>query len=277
MHEQLAAAGLAFNGPGSRAVHERAVGRAFLEILALPDTLPRTTLFRALSRAPLTDPATGERIPVARWERLSRAAGIVGGADWQIRLSQYLADRAAAVSAEQAKDDPQQSRIDQLAWDLAAATALRDFISALQARRSIGESATTWLDLAGWALDLFHDLIGRPDELLALPPEEQYAAAVIETALRGFGTLATVESTVGLTDLVQALDQELETARPRVGRFGEGIFVGPLSAAVGLDLDLVYIVGLSEDLYPGTDAGGPAAAGSGARSGGRTCWSARSA
>lgn len=36
-----------------------------------------------------------------------------------------------------------------------------------------------------------------------------------------------------------------------VGHFGDGVFVGPLSAATGLELDVVYLLGLSEDLYPG--------------------------
>ena len=44
---------------------------------------------------------------------------------------------------------------------------------------------------------------------------------------------------------------ELEAALPRVGRFGEGVFVGPVSAAVGLDADLVIVAGLTEDAYPG--------------------------
>ncbi|ANG86896.1 PD-(D/E)XK nuclease family protein [Microbacterium aurantiacum] len=51
-----------------------------------------------------------------------------------------------------------------------------------------------------------------------------------------------------LRDIVEA---ELEARVPRVGRFGEGVFVGPVSAAASLDVDLVWVVGLSEDLYPG--------------------------
>ena len=44
---------------------------------------------------------------------------------------------------------------------------------------------------------------------------------------------------------------ELESALPRVGRFGEGVLVAPVTHAIGLDLDVVYLVGLSEDLFPG--------------------------
>ena len=63
--------------------------------------------------------------------------------------------------------------------------------------------------------------------------------------------LEIVEASADLPRLAELLSQELQSARPRVGRFGEGVFVGPISAAVGLDLDMVYVIGLAEDTYPG--------------------------
>ena len=57
----------------------------------------------------------------------------------------------------------------------------------------------------------------------------------------------------------------LEAALPRVGRFGEGVLVAPLSAAIGLDVDAVFVVGLAEDSYPGPAGRGRAAARPGPR------------
>ena len=98
---------------------------------------------------------------------------------------------------------------------------------------------------------LFHDLYGEPGDLGRLPVEEQYAAAVVEGILRSLAGLATFESEAELASLVDVLALELESALPRVGRFGEGVFVGPVSAAVGMDLDAVFVVGLAEDGFPG--------------------------
>src|ERR687891_616547 len=48
----------------------------------------------------------------------------------------------------------------------------------------------------------------------------------------------------------RTLELELDADLGRVGRFGEGVLVGPLSFAVGLDLDLVVILGMAEGTLP---------------------------
>jgi ATP-dependent helicase/DNAse subunit B len=87
--------------------------------------------------------------------------------------------------------------------------------------------------------------------LTRLPPEEQYAAATVESTLRGLAGLDAFEQTADLRGLIDVLVAELESALPRVGRFGDGVLVAPMSAAIGLDVDVVYAVGLAEDSYPG--------------------------
>src|SRR5918996_981150 len=48
----------------------------------------------------------------------------------------------------------------------------------------------------------------------------------------------------------RTLELELDADLGRVGRFGEGVLVGPLSFAVGLDLDLVVVLGMAEGTLP---------------------------
>jgi hypothetical protein len=92
LHEQLGAAGIRVNGSGYRATDERAVGRFLLQLLALAEQgLPRAELFRALSGVPGRR-FDDERVPLARWERTSRTAGVVAGDDWDRWLSSYIAD-----------------------------------------------------------------------------------------------------------------------------------------------------------------------------------------
>jgi RecB family exonuclease len=48
----------------------------------------------------------------------------------------------------------------------------------------------------------------------------------------------------------RTLELELDADLGRVGRLGEGVLVGPLSYAVGLDLDLVIVLGMAEGTLP---------------------------
>ncbi|MEP7088481.1 MAG: PD-(D/E)XK nuclease family protein, partial [Nocardioidaceae bacterium] len=253
LHELLAGTGLRVNGLGTRSVEERAVARGFLGVLELARRrLPRGETFAAMAEAPTSDLAGGS-VKVGRWERVSRLAGIVGGAaeDWQPKLGRYVADQRTVIEEQEQSPDPWLGRLEAAKRELEAAEELGAFIGRLDARLVDGVAHTTWGGLSTWALVLFHDLYGGPDSLQRLPLEEQHAAAVVESTLGSLAALDAFEATVTLTGLVEVLSLELGSALPRVGRFGEGVFVGPVSAAVGLDLDAVFVVGLAEDGYPG--------------------------
>jgi RecB family exonuclease len=84
-----------------------------------------------------------------------------------------------------------------------------------------------------------------------MPLEEQYAAGTIERTLSGLAALEDTGSTPTIAGLQEVLALELEAALPRVGRFGEGVLVAPVTHAIGLDCDVIYLVGLCEDLFPG--------------------------
>lgn len=251
LHEQLGAAGLIVNGPATRAVHERALARGFLAVLELAESqLPRAATFTALAEAPASHLA-GDTVKVARWERVSRLAGIVGRGDWAAKLDAYIADQRAVIAEQEESPDPRLGRAEAARREIASAEELQGFIARLDERLMTGARQRTWTGLSAWAGELFHDLYGTPKSLQKLPPEEQYAAAVVESSLRSLASLDAFEPMADLVGLREVLSLELESALPRVGRFGEGLFVGPVSAAVGLDLDTVFVVGLAEDGYPG--------------------------
>ena len=239
------------NGSGPRAVNDRAVARTLLEVLALADNdVPRADLFRALANAPTHD-FTGERIPISRWERTSRSAGIVAGDDWTTRIDGLIANEKATIATEHASDDPRDWLIGRATRAIETATALQSFATTLRGELEAARQLDTWESLAAWCRSLFASLVGQDKDLLKLPPEEQYAAATITRTLDGLAGLDTVDPSASFQALREVLDLELSSALPRVGRFGEGVLVAPLSASIGLDLDVVYVVGLSEDVYPG--------------------------
>ena len=79
---------------------------------------------------------------------------------------------------------------------------------------------------------------------------EQKAAERVERALDRLSTLDAVEESVDLAVFTRTLELELESDLGRVGRMGEGVLVGPVGMGVGLDLDLVVVLGLAEGLFP---------------------------
>jgi RecB family exonuclease len=155
------------------------------------------------------------------------------------------------VATERESDDPYQSRIDAYQRDLDTVAGLVAFATTLRDRLRAGLGLHTWSALSSWARELFSSLYGDAAALAQMPPEEQSAAVTVQRVLQGLADLDAFEPTADLRGLVDVLTLELESALPRVGRFGEGVLVSPLSAAVGLDVDVLYVVGLAEDSYPG--------------------------
>ena len=250
LHEHLGSAGISTNGPGVRPVNERAVSRLLLGLLETGRTgFRRADVLRTLGEVGARDFA-GEPISVSRWERISREAGVIAGEHWHTRLTTYLHAQEATIRAERAKDEPAESAIARAERNRDTATALAEFMNELREWFNAISDPRTWDDLAAWARGLLHSLI-PPDDLAAMPLDEQYAASIIERTLSGLAALDKTGTTPTVESLEEVLGLELDSALPRVGRFGEGVLVAPVSHAIGLDLDLVYLVGLSEDLFPG--------------------------
>jgi ATP-dependent helicase/nuclease subunit B len=82
------------------------------------------------------------------------------------------------------------------------------------------------------------------------PDDERRAAEKTDAALDRLATLDAVDAEAQLDVFRRTLELELDADLGRVGRFGEGVLVGPLSYAIGLDLDLVVILGLAEGTLP---------------------------
>src|SRR5699024_7321534 len=180
-------------------------------------------------------------IPLARWERTSRLAGVVRGDDWDVRLGELIDSEQTRIERIREDEDPAQWQIDRAQTTIDSATGLRAFIAELRSRLQQGAGLTSWAGLSSWVLDLFHTLIAEPVNLLSLPAEEQHAAARVELTLTGLADLDTFGQPASLRALRDVLDLELSTALPRVGTFGTGVFVAPLASAVGLDADAVYV------------------------------------
>lgn len=248
VHEQLDAAGILSNGASVVPLSARMAGRTLLGLLGLNDRgARRQDVFAWLASAPIVH--RGRWAPVNEWERLSREAAVVAGrSDWDDRLLHR------AVELEQEADsleaDPSEWRGQRLRDRAASARELRSFVLALLDELA-ERGPRTWGEHASWARELLARVLGRPQRRRDWPEVEAKAAERVDVALARLGALDAVEGSVGIEVFTRTLRLELDADLGRVGRFGQGVLVGSVAMGIGLDLDLVIVLGLAEGTFPG--------------------------
>jgi RecB family exonuclease len=253
--DHLAAAGITWHGSGVAPLAERSVARGVLGLLALADDgLRRDAVFAWMAGTRVVR-LDGTPVPSQRWERISRLAGVVEEGDWNPRLT-GLADslRADAAKAQESVDNGD----DTVAWlierntnEAARCDELREFIDELRDRLAEIRAATSWSVMGDWIEAARREILGLADEATNLADGELLALLRIRSHARGLALLDDVDPVARLRDLRDGLEQLLTDEVPAHGRPGDGVFVGPVSAASGVLADRVFVVGLADDIYPG--------------------------
>ncbi len=209
-------------------------------------------MFAWLSAAPML--AGDHWAPTTAWERISRDAAVIAGrVDWDIHLEQHAqAAELQAQAADQDDDEPD--------WvaERARATAgrarhLRTFVlRVIDDLQRADAEPRPWSTHAAWAQGWLTRLLGPTARREEWPADERKAAERVEVALERLGALDGVEGPVRLDVFVRTLEVEFDSDLGRVGRFGDGVLVGSVEMGIGLDLDLVVILGLAEGSFPAT-------------------------
>lgn len=247
LEQQLSAASLPANGPSRLRLAETAAGRTLLAALSLPSQQWRRDRVLALvSGAPVRQ-QDGPARP-ATWERLSRQAGVVAGlADWQVKLAAYAAAGRKQAAARPELDVVGRARLER---DAADSEELARFVEQLAVAVRRVHDAEGWASRSEAAAALLRQLLGHGNQRRFWPEAEQAAAERVEDALVRLAALDELEANPSMTTFQRALSAELDVSRDRNGRFGHGVWYGPLVAAVGHDLDAVFVLGCAEGLCP---------------------------
>jgi ATP-dependent helicase/nuclease subunit B len=261
VHEHLAAAGVPRNGAAVRPLAGSVAGRALLDLLALADHDFRRADVVALLGRSASESGSSRRAPAAEWQRVSRQAGVVAGrGQWSQRLDRLAVefDRRAG-DIEVAGTDPfdeggTERRREAVVRLQRRAQRVRDMVSIIVGLiDDLADAAAApqpWSTRVRWLRGLAARLLGGPGRFAEWPPDEQRAADRVEAALERLASLDGIDDPPSLDVFRRTLELELDADLGRVGRFGEGVLVGPLSFAVGLDLDLVIVLGMAEGTLP---------------------------
>ena len=247
--EQLGAAGIPHNGPPTTRLADTVAGRTLLGALGLAASgWGRSDVLALLSGGPLRH--DGRLAPSGRWDELSRDAGVVGGRhDWQVKLAAHAAQLRERRDQLGGTGSPD-ARSDRLASGADDADGLASFVERLAHELEDLDAAPSWAARSDAARALLASLLGPEHLRTGWPDPELDAASRVDEALARLVVLDEVEPRPSAVAFEQAVRSELEARAGRVGRFGQGVLVAPLAAAVGLDLDAVLIVGMVEGTCP---------------------------
>ena len=242
VEHHLDAAGLPWNGRPGTLVTERLVPRFVLDLLDVDRRdLRRSDLFDLLADIPTRDD-DGQVVPLARWDRVAREAGVNRAEHWQPRLSRFAA--AARARAERSHE-PQPHAL----RDADAAEQLATFVATLQRQLGHPKATRAWSEWADWCDQQISWRIGN--RLLdRLDEAERLAYDHTTRVLDRLRHLDAVGSPVRRGEFRAVFAAEFEVAPGRLGRIGTGVTIGSLTGAVGLDSDLVIVLGAADGLLP---------------------------
>ncbi len=233
LHQALAAAGVAANGPETRRLDRSVAGSTLLGLLDLAASdWTRHDVMTWLAGAPVVAGPDRGRVPVSRWDSLSSEAGVVRGASqWGERLGN-LATRHAASASE--------------------AEALAAFVDHL-VKAAVTPSGS-WTTRATWAVDLLDQYL-HPDHE-DWPADEVAAREQVRGAVLALGELDAVSERADHGAFQRAVrtvleETGLDTSELPDGGFGDGVFVAPFGRARGLRFGDVFLVGMADALVPG--------------------------
>lgn len=253
LHEHAEAAGMPVSGAATSTLAGTVPGRtllAALDLMASPE-LHRDALVDWLSAAPVLHP-DGHRVPAARWDLLTRAAGVVSGdtAAWRHRLESHLEREENRPRRGSADVDPDVVE-ERHARRRADVQRLLGLLAWLDEVRGGLERSSTWSTVATTLRSFLHDALGPESRWTSWPQEHADAGRRVGDAIDRLASLDEIEPRPGLVAVRRALAAELDTSTGRTADLGRGLVVAPLHHVVGLDLDVVIVVGTAEGTLPG--------------------------
>lgn len=248
--ELLESAGIPWNGPSARRLADSVAGRVLVGAVDLTAAdFARDAVAAWWNAGPILD-VGGRRLPGARWDLVSRAAGVVGGAEqWRARLGRRHEELDRELSAARADDDTPEWLLGRIERDRGHVERLNAFVEDLLVRAQ-PPAPPTWSGMAEWAAGLLDHYLGGEGRRADWPEDELDAARRVDAVLHELGSLDAAGAGVDLPRFRAALDLALTASAGHHGRFGTGLFVGPLGVGGTARFETVAVVGATEGSLP---------------------------
>ena len=249
--EQFRAASVPFNGPGVRTLAQTVTGRTLFGLFRIRESgFRRDVLADWLCSAPVLEERDGAPAPAQRWDLISRSAGIVRGVEqWRDRLARYVRSLRSERENLEERENASEGKLRHIDSEIGHVERLAHFIDGLAVDLAY-TGPPTWPGFAAWARGMVERYLGGEGHRRDWPEDEIEAHRSVMAGLEALGELAAVRSQIDEPTFRRALERDLEASAGRVGRFGEGVFIGRLADARGCEFDLAFVLGMSEGLLP---------------------------
>lgn len=249
--EELQAAGIPVAGPSPSPLAMSPAGKTLTGLLNLAESdLPRGEFMSWLTGCPVRTPADqiAERFNPSHWDAISKKAGVVGGlARWRERLSNYASENESSAWRREAQGEISGAQAALMAAEAAAARQLLRFVQTLAEDLTPPQGESTWSLYSSWARGLLDRYLAPNSEM---PVAEQPAAEKIIEILEELAGADDFDASPDPSAFAQALDEALQSSSGHLGAVGQGVFVGPISAAVGMSFDIIHFTGMIEGAAP---------------------------
>ncbi len=257
LRDTLALAGIPYSSLDGRPLAGTVPARALLGVLRLRDEdFSRAAVLGWLSGLPHRG---GVLRSQARWDQLSRQAGVVRGLDhWVSRMGRLAEERRRELAhLERDDSDERSGRCTALRIDIEDADRIVEHIRAI-AEITTPPAERTWPAHVAW-IHRIRDEVLTPDR--AWGDADLEASQLVGQIVNSLGAAADVEPIVDVHTVLRSLEDALRARSRPEGRIGGGILIGPHRDLLGLDLDRVHVLGALEGAIPASPRVDPLLAG----------------
>jgi RecB family exonuclease len=247
---ELSLAGIPMAGPDPTLLKNTPAGRLLLGLLNIVQgDFSRGAVMQWIAEAPVRT-GRGKSLASAelsRWEEVSRKAGVVQGIDqWRDRVGRYKAQLEERAESIAKLEEASPGRVRGLEDMAERAGRLVAFVEGLAERKPPADGSL-WREYGKWAVGMVEDYAHEPAQW---PAGHQASYERLLNVLEEMAELDSVEPGTTLAGFRQALEEALEAPAGRTGATGSGVFVASLGAALGMEFEAVWVLGMADGSFP---------------------------
>ncbi len=269
IRDELALAGIPMAGPGRDTLGDTPAGRTLTGMLELSgNDFRRDEVMEWLTSCPVRPDraSAGHSSPghsnpgqfsPSQWDAVSRRAGVTGGLEqWKARLEAYAISAVEEAEERRKRETISEAQAETLAGSARSARDLATFVGKLAEDVTPPDDGSAWPEFCDWATNLLETYLARPSggndgdqERFDRERFDRETKQVLQK-LEEIKAAGLISQGTTVDEFRQALREAMRVPQGNLGATGRGVFVANFGAALGMNFDAVWLVGMIEGAVP---------------------------